>query len=184
MTKKTIGILVGSLRKESYSKKVALKVSDLLAEEFKIKFIELSELTMYNQDVDTENDTPKSWVSFRKEVQSVDAVLFVTPEYNRSIPPVLKNALDIGSRPYGESAWSKKPGGIISVSPSQMGGIAANHALRQAVVFLDIYMMQQPEAYFSNAGHVIDENGNITDERSNELLQKFANSFIKWVSKF
>jgi len=183
MEKKKIGIFVGSLRKDSFSKRIALHLSGLLADQFDVKFPDFGNLTMYNQDLDTENATPQAWHDFREEVKALDGVLFVTPEYNRSYPAVLKNALDIASRPYGKNAWNNKPGAIVSVSPGNLGGFGANHHLRQATAFLNIYMMGQPEAYIGNVAALTDSTS-VTDENLKKFLQTFANAFSEWVNKF
>jgi chromate reductase len=180
---KSIGIFVGSLRKNSYSRKIAAETADMLPQGFDAKIIELGDLAMYNQDLDDNGNPPKAWTDFRSAVKLVDAVLFVTPEYNRSIPAVLKNALDIGSRPYGQNVWEGKPGAVISVSPGKTGGFGANHVLRQAVVFLNILMMQQPEAYVGSVSDALDENGHITDTRTREFLQVFAGAFGDWINR-
>jgi len=182
MEKKTIGILPGSLRRDSFSKKIASHLSGLLADQFNVKFLEIGNLTMYNEDLDTEGATPQAWLDFRQEVKALDGVLFVTPEYNRSIPPVLKNALDIASRPYGKNAWNDKPGAIVSVSPGQLGGFGANHHLRQTTAFLNIYMMGQPEAYIGNAAAITDST-RVTDENTKKFLQTFADAFTEWVNR-
>ncbi len=173
-----IGILVGSLRRESFSRKIALAVAPMLG----AKLIDISNLDMYNEDLD--ENPPQAWVDFRKEVKSLDALLFVTPEYNRSLPAVLKNALDVGSRPYGQSVWQGKPGAVISVSPGGLGAFGANHALRQAVVFLDIPMMQQPEAYISNVANILDTDGKITNENTQKFLEDYARAFVQFALKF
>jgi len=181
--KKTVGFIVGSLRRDSFSKKVAKYLADLLEEQFDVSFFDIAPLSMYNEDVDNENDTPQEWRHFRDEVKEKDAVLFVTPEYNRSIPPVLKNALDIASRPYGKNNWSGKPGAVVSVSPGALGAFGANHILRQSAVFLNIYMMQQPEAYIGNVAAQTDDTG-VTDKRLQDFLRTFADAFADWVNKF
>ena len=183
MKKRTIGIFVGSLRKDSFSKRIALHLSELLSEQFDVKFPDMSALVMYNQDLDTEEATPQAWSDFRREVKSLDGVLFVTPEYNRSIPPVLKNALDIASRPYGKNSWHDKPGAIVSVSSGQLGGFGANHHLRQTTAFLNIYMMGQPEAYIGNVASATDSTG-VTDEGLKKFLLAFATAFTEWVNRF
>lgn len=182
MSKKTIGIVVGSLRKDSYSKSVANYVASIIAEEYQVKFIDLKDVDMFNQDL--ENNPPASWVSLREEVKSSDAYLFFTPEYNRSIPAVLKNALDVASRPYGQSVWAKKPGGVVSVSMGNIAGFGANHHLRQILSFLDVYAMQQPEAYIGNAMAIIDGNGNLIDESTKNFLKAYVDAFTAWVEKF
>lgn len=180
----TIGVFVGSLRRDSFSKKVADAFITLMPEKYEIKVIDISNLQIYNQDFDDDGNTPKEWEVFRKEVEELDGFLFVTPEYNRSIPPVLKNALDIASRPYGQNVWSGKPGAILSVSPGNIGGFGANHHLRQVLSFLNIYTMQQPEAYLSNITDSIDEQGNVSSDRTIKYMQTIANDFADWLDKF
>jgi chromate reductase len=143
-----VAVLVGSLRKESYSRKLALAFSRLVPPGLSLSIVELRELSMYDQDLD--EAPPAAWLAFRERIRRADAVLFVTPEYNRSVPAVLKNAIDIGSRPYGKSAWDGKPCAVISVSPGALGGFGENHHLRQSIVFLNMPVMQAPEAYVGN----------------------------------
>jgi chromate reductase len=182
MTKK-IAVFVGSLRKESFNRKMAKVLTTLAPESLTLEIIEIGGLPLYDQDYDDEGKPPSEWTEFRKRVKSFDGVLFVTPEYNRSVPGVLKNALDVGSRPYGQSVWGGKPGAVISVSPGVIGGFGANHHLRQSLVFLDVPAMQQPEAYIGGAAQLFDANGNITNETTREFLIKFMNSFAAWVAK-
>lgn len=184
MEKKIIGVLVGSSRRDSFSKKIADAISALMPEGFEMKQIDISSLTLFNQDFDDDGKTPAEWMTFREEVKKLDGFLFVTPEYNRSVPPVLKNALDIASRPYGQNVWSGKPGAVISVSPGNIGGFGANHHLRQILTFLDVYTMQQPEAYIGNVTAMLDSEGKVSDERSNAFLQSLADAFGNWVNKF
>lgn len=180
----TIGVFVGSLRRDSFCKKVAETFRSLMPEKYELKFIEIGNLQIFNQDYDEDGDTPKEWETFRKEVKELDGFLFVTPEYNRSIPPVLKNALDIASRPYGQNVWSGKPGAILSVSPGNIGGFGANHHLRQVLSFLNVYTMQQPEAYLSNIMDSLDEQGKISSERTIKFLKDIANAYSEWLDKF
>ena len=182
MGKKNIGIVVGSLRKDSFSKRIAVSLSNLLADKFDVKFLDISNLSMYNEDLDTETATPQAWIDFRKEVKALDGVLFVTPEYNRSIPPVLKNALDIASRPYGKSAWNDKPGAAVSISLGILGGFGANHHLRQIATCLNIHLMGQPEAYIGNVAAITDSTG-VTDENAKKFLQTFADAFAEWINR-
>ncbi len=181
MSKKLIGVFAGSLRKESFSKAIANFVSSLATESLEFRTIELGDLPIFNQDLDDNGIPPATWTKFRKEVKALDGFLFVTPEYNRSVPAVLKNALDVGSRPYGESVWSGKPGGIISVSPGALGAFGANHHLRQTMAFLDVLMLQQPEAYIGNVASLLDEKGTVTNEETKEFLQQYVEAFAKWV---
>ena len=183
MGKKTVGILVGSLRRDSANKKVAQYLSGLLEERFDVKFLDIANLVLYNQDLDNDSDVPHEWLEFRREVKALDAVLFVTPEYNRSMPAALKNALDIASRPHAENAWSGKPGAVASVTPGKIGGFGANHHLRQTASCLNIYMMQQPEAYIGGIDSAVDADG-VTDESVQGFLRKFADAFADWVGRF
>jgi len=181
MGKKTVGVIVGSLRQGSFSKMVADYVASQLSD-FDVKFIDISDLPVYNQDIDTDGKTPAAWTRFRGDVGPLDAVLFVTPEHNRTMPAALKNALDVGSRPYGASVWSGKPGAVISVSPGALGGFGANHNLRQVATFLDIAMMQQPEAYVGNIANATSD-GVVKDESVQGFLDTFAKAFTAWVNR-
>ncbi len=178
---KQIAVLVGSLRKESYNRKMANFLISIAPSGLKMGIVEIGNLPLYNQDWDDEGKPPPAWVEFRKQVQACQGVLFVTPEYNRSVPGVLKNAIDVGSRPYGQSVWAKKPGAVISVSPGAIGGFGANHHLRQSFVFLDIPTLQQPESYVGNAGELFAADGKVTNENTKKFLQGFIDAFSAWV---
>lgn len=181
---KKIGVLVGSLRKGSYNRSVAETLISLAPAGFQFKFIEIGNLPFYNQDLEDNNATPpKEWVKFREQIKSCDGLLFCTPEYNRSVPAALKNALDVGSRPYGQSVWTKKPVGVVSVSLGATGGFGANHHLRQCFVFLDMPCLQQPEAYIGQAANLIDAKGKITNDSTLQFLQNYMNAFVAWVEK-
>ncbi len=180
---KKIAVFVGSLRKESFNRKMAKVLITLAPESLMLEIVEIGGLPLYNQDYDDEGNPPSEWTAFRERVKSFDGLLFVTPEYNRSVPGVLKNALDVGSRPYGQSVWGGKPGAVISVSPGAIGGFGANHHLRQSLVFLDVPTMQQPEAYIGGAAQLFDADGNITNETTREFLRKFMDAFAAWVAK-
>ncbi|KAF1029296.1 MAG: Quinone reductase [Pseudomonas sp.] len=177
----TVAVLVGSLRKESLNRKVAQALAALAPAHLKLQVVEIGDLPLYNEDHDGAT-APASYAAFRQQVKSADAVLFVTPEYNRSVPAALKNALDVGSRPYGQSVWGGKPGAIISVSPGAIGGFGANHHLRQSLVFLDVPCLQQPEAYLGGAGSAFDEAGTLS-EKTRPFLQAFIDAYGKWVTK-
>ena len=182
MKTKKIAIIVGSLRKESYNRKMAGALIALAPERLDLEIVEIDDLEMYNQDLDS--NPPVSWINFRNRILAVDGIIFVTPEYNRSIPGVLKNAIDVGSRPYGKSVWDNKPAAVVSVSPGHLGGFGANHHLRQSLVFLNMPTMPQPEVYVSEAADLFDEKSNLTNESTRELLWKFINSFDLWVDKY
>jgi len=179
---KKIAVIVGSLRKESLNLKMAKILIALAPESIKPEIISISDLPLYNEELD-EGAIPAPWTKFREQMKSCQGVLFVTPEYNRSVPGALKNAIDVGSRPYGQSIWSGKPGAIISVSPGAIGGFGANHHLRQSLVFLDVPTMQQPEAYISNAGKLFNEQGEISSEDTRKFLSKFMNTYASWVMR-
>lgn len=176
-----IGVVVGSLRKESYARKIAENVVKLFPEDYEIEFLEIGNLPLYNEEYD--GNSPEEYESFREVVRTVDAVLFVTPEYNRSVPGVLKNALDVGSRPYGESVWDSKPAGIISHSISNLSGFGANHHLRQSLTFLNMPVVQQPEVYLANSQDLVDDNGEIKDEQTIQFLQSFIDAFVSLINK-
>ena len=180
MRKQEIGIVIGSLRKGSFSRAVANFFVAQATEDANFHIVEMDQLSMYNQDLDSA--PPEAWVNFRKEVQALDGVLFITPEHNRSFPAALKNALDIASRPYGASVWNGKPGGVISVSPGALGGFGANHHLRQVLTFLNVLTLQQPEAYIGNVMASIDDHGTVTDETLKGFLTQFRNALVQWIS--
>ena len=179
---RNIAVIVGSLRRDAFSRKTALALSDLAPEALKLEIVEIGALPLYNQDLDPDSPPPE-WVAFRDRVRVADGILFSTPEYNRSMPGVLKNAIDVGSRPYGQSIWAKKPGAVISVTPGGLGAFGANHHLRQSCVFLDVPMMPQPEAYLSGAGDLFDEAGALRDEKTTRFLRKFIQAYADWVEK-
>ena len=180
---KSIAVFVGSLRKESFNRKMAHTLIALAPESLKLEIIEINGLPFYNQDDDDGGNPPAAWTAFRERVRAFDGLLFVTPEYNRSVPGVLKNAIDVGSRPYGQSVWGGKPAAVVSVSPGAIGGFGANHHLRQSFVFLDIPVMQQPEAYIGGAAKLFDGEGRVIDEAAREFLVRFMEAFAAWVSK-
>jgi len=177
---RNVAVLVGSLRKESFNRKAANALIAMAPASLDLSIHEIGHLPLYNQDLDTETP-PAEWKAFRDGVRGSDALLFVTPEYNRSVPGVLKNAIDVGSRPHGHNAFNGKPGGVISVSPGAIGGFGANHALRQSLVFLNVPAMQQPEAYIGNAAKLFDDQGKLTDESVRGFLQKFLQAFTQWI---
>ena len=181
MSRKNVGMFVGSLRRGSFCRSIAQAAASLAPEGLDARIIEIGDLPMYNQDLDDDGNPPASWVRFRGEVSKLDGFLFITPEYNRSVPAVLKNALDVGSRPYGQSVWGGKPGAIISATPGALGGFGANHHLRQPMVFLNVLLLQQPEAYISQVHTLIGENGELKDESTRSYLKGFMEAFAKWV---
>src|SRR6476469_4966616 len=175
-----IAIIVGSLREGSLNRKVARSICAIRGDNLDCEMIEIGNLPLYNQDSDS--NPPSEYAEFRRTIAAADGVLFVSPEYNRGIPGVLKNAIDVGSRPYGQSAFDKKPAAIVTVSPGSIGGFGANHQIRQAAVFLNMPVMAQPEAYL---GHVtddsFDESGCLKDGPLKDLVDKLAHAFHDWV---
>ena len=183
MAARNVAVFVGSLRRDSFNRKMANALVTLAPSSLKLEIVEIGGLSLYNQDDDVPGKVPAAWHAFRDRVKTADAVLFVTPEYNRSVPGVLKNAIDVGSRPYGQSAWEGKAGGVISLSPGAIGAFGANQHLRQSMVFLNVPMMQQPEAYIGGAASLFDEKGNLTNVTTREFLGKFLTAFADWIER-
>ena len=180
MARHRIAIIVGSLRKDSLNRKVARSICAFASDMLDCHIVEIGDLPLYNQDLDP--NPPPQWVRFREEIAAADGVLFCSPEYNRGIPGVLKNAIDVGSRPYGESVFDKKPAAIVTASPGAIGGFGSNHQIRQAGVFLNMPMMQQPEAYFGRVtDDSFDESGCLKNGPLKDLVMVIASSFANWV---
>ncbi|OCA75454.1 NADPH-dependent FMN reductase [Chryseobacterium arthrosphaerae] len=180
---KVIGIIAGSLRRESFSKKIARALLPMVPQDFAFRIISIEDLPIYNQDFDDHDNVPESYVKFRDEIRSIDGIIFVTPEHNRSVPAALKNAIDVGSRPAGKNVWDGKPGAVFSNSPGNLSAFGANHHVRQSLVFLNIPVMQQPEVYLPHIDKVWDENGNLKDEKVKDFLQKAVDAYIEWFKK-
>ena len=174
-----VAVIVGSLRKGSFNRMMAHNLAELAPAALKLEIVEIRDLPLYDQDLD--ESPPPPWAPFRERIRRADAVLFVTPEYNRSVPGALKNAVDVASRPYGHSAWNGKPAGVISVAPGAIGGFGANHALRQSFVFLNMPCMPQPEAYVGGAATLFDEQGRIKVDGTRRFVQLFMEAFAAWV---
>lgn len=179
MKKYKIAVIVGSLRKESFNLKTAKALLCLAPESLSLEIVSIANLPMFNEDL--EATPPKEWTLFREQIIAADGVLFLTPEYNRSVPAVLKNAIDVGSRPYGQNSWNEKPGAIVSVSIGNICGFGANHHLRQSLVFVNVPTMPQPEAYIGGAAALFDDNGILINESRKESLKNFLLAFEKWV---
>src|SRR6476620_2890899 len=180
MAVRDVAVVVGSLRKESLNRKMAKALIELAPASLKLEIVEIGDLPLYNEDL--EASLPPPWSTFREQIRRADAVIFVTPEYNRGIPGGLKNAIDVGSRPYGKSAWDGKPAAVVSVSPGALGGFGANHHLRQSLVFLNVPVMQQPEAYLSGADKFFDADGKLTNDGTRDFLKKFREAYADWVT--
>jgi chromate reductase, NAD(P)H dehydrogenase (quinone) len=174
-------VLVGTLRKGSFNRKTANALREIAAGTLALEDVEIGDLPLYNEDL--EKDVPPAWARFRDRVRRADAVLFVTPEYNRSVPGLLKNAIDVGSRPYGKSVFSRKPAAIVSVTQGALGAFGANHHLRQSLVFLDMPALQQPEMYIGGAAKLFDDQGRLINDDTRALLKRFVDAFTAWIEK-
>ncbi|MAP94452.1 MAG: ACP phosphodiesterase [Ponticaulis sp.] len=176
-----IAVIVGSLRAASLNKKLANALTKLAPDNLHFEFISIGDLPHYNEELEAE--VPAAWSAFRSEMNEVDGVLFVTPEYNRSVPGFLKNAIDVGSRPYGKSVWDRKPAAIVSSSPGALAAFGANHHLRQSLVFLNMPTMQQPEAYIGGVNKLLSEEGEISNEDTKSFLTTFITAFGGWIER-
>ena len=175
----TVAVLIGSLRRESFTRKVANAAIRLAPPSLKFEIVDIAQVSLYNQDL--EGNPPADWLTLRNTLRAADAFLFATPEYNRSVPGVLKNAIDVASRPKDNHVFNGKPGAVISVSPGALAAFGANHHLRQMLVFLNVPTMQQPEVYIGGAAKLFDEAGNLTSDSTRQFLQAFVDAFARWV---
>lgn len=178
-----VAVLVGSLRKESFSRKIARALEKAAAGKLDFKFVEIGDLPLYNEDLEGEG-APAPWKRFREEMRGVDAFLFVTPEYNRSMPAAIKNAIDVGSRPFNQMVWTNKPAAIVSGSLGTIGGFSASHHLRQSINVIGVHVMAQPEMYLAAWHNFLDENGEIKDEGAKKLVTRFVDAFAAWIARF
>jgi chromate reductase len=181
MAKHKVAVLVGSLRKEAFTLRLAQALKALQPESLELELVSI-DMPLYNSDLETD-DPPAAWVEYRKRIAASDAVLFVSPEYNRGMPAGVKNAIDVGSRPYGKAAINGKPCAVASSSPGALGGFGANHQIRQSVVFLDMPMMQQPELYVGGVDKAIEVGGKVANDGTKQLLEKFLAKFADWIDR-
>ena len=181
MTTFKVGYLVGSLATASINRLLAKALVRLAPQHLDMAEIPFRDLPIYSYDYDADYPTPAR--EFKKAIAAVDAVLFVTPEYNRSMPGVLKNAIDVGSRPSGKSVWAGKPAAIVSVSPGAIGGFGANHNVRQSIVFLNMPAMPVPETYIGGAANLFGPDGSITVDNTRELMTRFLAAFAQWIGR-
>jgi chromate reductase len=175
-----VAVFVGSVRKESLNLKLARSLAALAPASLALEIETVGALPLYNPDLDAA-PLPE-WSALRARVKRADAILFVTPEHNRSVPAPMKNAIDIASRPYGDNAWSGKPGAVISASPGAMGGFGSNHHLRQSMVFLNMPAMPQPEAYIGHADKLFDAEGKLANDGTAKFLRSFLQAFEAWIA--
>lgn len=181
MSNYRVGLLVGSLRQQSLNRKMAQAMIGMAQSPLTLEIVEIGQLPLCNAD--HEKDPPAVVSEFKRAIESLDAVIFVTPEYNRGVPGVLKNAIDVASRPYGRNSWQGKPAAVMSLSPGAMGAFGANHQLRQSLVFLDMPTMQQPEAYVGHAASLFDESGALVRDESRQFVASFLAAFARWVER-
>jgi chromate reductase len=174
-----VAVLVGSLRKESFTRKLAIAMKAIAPAPLSLEIVEIRDLDLYNPDLEAK--VPPPWLEFRDRIRRADALLFTTPEYNRSVPGLLKNAIDVGSRPAGKSVFEGKPGAVVSNSPGMLGGFGANHHLRQSLVFLNVPTMQQPEAYIGGVTELFDADGKFAKESTRQFVEKFLVAFAAWI---
>lgn len=177
----SVAVIVGSLRKESFSLKIAKAFAKIAPASLKLEIVTLHGLSFFNQDM--EANPPADWVKFRETIQKSDAVLFVSPEYNRSVPGVLKNAIDVASRPYGKSSFLGKPVGIVANSPGPLGGVAAAMHLKALLPGICGPIMQQPEIYLNGVGDAFDDKGELTKEALEKVLKDYIAAFAAWIDK-
>ena len=180
MAQKSIGVIVGSLRKAAFSRRIAKALIGLAPATLAPEIIEIGDLSFYNQDLETDAP-PAAWRAFRDRVRPLQGVLFVTPEYNRSMPAVLKNAIDVASRPPGKSVWSGKPAAVVSTSPGPIGGFGANHHLRQSLVALGVAVMPK-EAYLGGVDKLFESDETLVPA-TREFLGKYLHAFAEWVER-
>jgi chromate reductase, NAD(P)H dehydrogenase (quinone) len=180
---KKIAVLIGSLRKDSLNRKFAQELIALAPPSLEFEVAETGDLAFYNQDLDDAGTPPAPWTRFREQLAKVDGVLFVSPEYNRTMPATIKNAIDVGSRPWGKSIWDGKAAAIVTASPGAVGGFGSNHNIRQALVALNVATMPAPEAYIGNAANLLGPDGRINNDQTRDVLAKFINAFAGWVEK-
>ncbi len=180
---KKVAIISGSIRKEGFSTQLAQALQPLFPEGYETEIVEIGQLPLYNQDFDAATP-PEAYTEFRQKLADKHAVLFITPEHNRTIPAALKNVLDVGSRPYGQSVWNGKPAAVISNSPGLLGGFGANHHLRQVLTFLNMPILQQPEAYISKVAELLDGNGGFHSENTRKFAQSIVDAFVEHVDRY
>lgn len=178
----TVATLIGSLRRESFTRKIANAFMELAPHTLTFETIEIGSLPLYSQDLEDAPARPAEWIAFREGIRSKDALLFATPEYNRSVPGVLKNAIDVGSRPKTQNAWDGKPAAIISVTTGGLGAFGANHHLRQSLMAVNVAAMAHPEAYIANAATLVGPDGRLVNESTRDFLRKLGESFARWVA--
>ncbi len=177
-----VAVIIGSLRKDSFTRKIVKAAAGLAPKSMKLDIAEIGDLPIYNQDNDA--NPAAAVTAFKAKIAAADAILFATPEHNRSVPAALKNAIDTASRPYGQSMWNGKPAAIISTSMGALGGFGANHHLRQSLAFLNMVALQQPEAYVGHSGGLVGGDGKFASEETTKFITAFLQAFEAHVARF
>lgn len=180
-----LGVIVGSLRTDSVTRRLAKALIAVAPATLVPRFVQIGDLPLYNEDLDIEvaDEAPAPWARFRCEVRACDAILFVTPEYNRSVPAPLKNAIDVGSAPHGRNVFDGLPAAVVSASPGRMGAFGANHHLRQSLVFLNMPTMQQPELYLGGSDGLFGAEGTVSDPAVRAMLAGYMERFAGWAAR-
>lgn len=173
-----VAVIVGSLRKGSFTRMAANALVSLSPQRLRHELIPIGDLPLYNQDLET--SPPEAWRRFRDRIRRADALLFVTPEYNRSVPGALKNAVDVGSRPYGHNVWNGKPGAVVSVTPGSLGALGSNHHLRQSLMAVNVLAMAHPEAYIGEAANLFSAEGELIKDGTRDFFTAFMQTFAIW----
>jgi chromate reductase len=179
MAIRTVAVIVGSLRKESYNRKLGMALAKIAAPGLDFQFLEIGDLPLYNQDLDA--NFPQNVLEMKDTIRDADAVLFLTPEYNRSIPGVLKNAIDWCSRPYGQGAWSGKPAAVAGAAGGAIGTALAQQHLRNVLAYLDMPTLGQPEVFLQFKEGLVDSDYNVTNEATAKFLTGFVTRFAAWI---
>ncbi len=180
MSKTKVAVFVGSLRKDSINKKLAKAVEKLMPDDVEFDYVDIGVLPLYNQDYDS--DYPPQYRSLKSQIEGADALLFVTPEYNRSVPGVLKNAIDIGSRPWGKNSFAGKPAAVIGASIGSIGTAIAQQHVRGSLAFVDAPTLAQPEVFIHFKEGMFDDDGNIGSDETRGFLQNFADKYVNWIA--
>jgi chromate reductase, NAD(P)H dehydrogenase (quinone) len=176
-----VSVIVGSLRQKSWSRRVARAIERLAPAGLELSYVEIGDLPHYNEDLEAE--PPQAWTRFRAAIAASNALLFVTPEFNRGMPGVLKNAVDVGSRPWGKSVWAGKPAAVVGVSPGALGAFGASNQLRQVLAGVGATAMPHPEAYISNVAAYFDQGGELADDKTRAFLSGFIAAFKSWIER-
>jgi chromate reductase len=182
MPARRVALILGSVRKDALSRRAAKALIAMQPPTLNLELVEVGDLPFYNQELETASP-PAQWTRFRDAVKDVAAVLFVTPEYNRGVPGAMKNAVDVGSRPWGKGVWEGKPYAVVSTSPGPLGGYSANHQLRQNLSYFTMFLMHQPEMYLGTIDKLVDASGKVTDDKARELFTQFLTQFAAWIER-